>query len=155
VNPLITNNIHRRLEEPFETASLALRRLQPVQPLRDALIALGLADLVSVHETEVPAATPELTAFSLTWVLAEGSAAHVTWTLSVARFGDGDSLLSACVRAGTDSATAERQLLAAWPLLGRIVEAHTTRVLNAVTELAEQLAENSLELTPARLNAAA
>jgi hypothetical protein len=111
---------------------------------------------VSLRRTEVPVATAtEPVSFSLARPLAEGSPAHVAWTLSVAPAGDGDSLLSASIRASTDSAAADQQLLTAWPLLGRIVESHITRVLNAVAGLAEQLAEDRLELAPAPLIAAA
>jgi hypothetical protein len=156
VNTLITNNVHRRLEEPFHSVAAALQRLEPVQPLRDALAALGVDELVSVRGTEVPAATASGTAtFSLTWQLADAGPAHVAWTLSVTPFGDHNSLLSASIRAGTDSPAAGQKLLAAWPLLGRIVEAHTTRRLNAVTEHAEQLTDTSLGVTAARLSAAA
>jgi hypothetical protein len=156
ITTLITNHVPRHLEGSPEAASAALRRLEPLQPLRDGLTALGLAHLVSLRRTEVPAATAtEAVSFGLAWPLADGSSARVAWTLSVAPAGDGDSLLSASIRAGTDSAAAGQQLLTAWALLGRIVESHTTRLLNTVTELADQLAENSLELAPAPLVAAA
>jgi hypothetical protein len=155
MNPLITTNVHRRLEEPFDAASVALRRLEPMQPLRDALTALGLGRTALVLASEVPAATPGTATFSLAWPLAEGTHAHVTWRLTVAPFGEFGSLLSASIRAGVDSPAAEQQLLAAWPLLGQIVESHTTRMLNAVAELAEHVAGSSLELTPSQLSAAA
>jgi hypothetical protein len=155
MNTLITTNVHRRLQEPFEAASVALRRLEPMQPLRDALTALGLAQNVSVRASQVPAAAPGTATFSLAWPLAEGTNAHVTWSLSVAPFGEVDSLLSASIRAGVDSPAAEQQLLAAWPLLGQIVESHTTRMLNALTELAEHVAGSDLEQRPLELRAAA
>jgi hypothetical protein len=156
MNTLITSNVHRHIDEPVETVAAALRRLDLVQPLRDALAALGLGQLVSVHGTEVPAAgVPGMASFSLEWQLADASRAHVAWNLSVTPFGDDRSLLSANVRAGTKSAAGRQQLLAGWPVLRGIIESHTTRLLNAVTELAEHLSENSFELTPDRLIAAA
>jgi hypothetical protein len=156
VNNLITNHLHRHLQTPPQTTSAALQRLDPLQPLRDALTALGLAHHVSLRRTDVPAATAgEPVSFSLAWPLADGSPAHIAWTLSVAPAGDDDSLISATIRASTDSAAADQQLLTAWPLLGPIVDSHTTRLLNTATELAEQLTENNLELTPATLMEAA
>jgi hypothetical protein len=156
MNTLITNNVHRWLKEPPVTASAALGRLEPLQPLRDALSALGLDQRVSVRPTDLPGAEcGDQLSFSLTWLLADGSPAQVAWTLSVSPAGDGDSLLSATIRARSDSAASDRQLLAAWPLLGRIVESHTTRLFNTVSKLSEQLEENSLEPARAPLAAAA
>jgi hypothetical protein len=149
MSALITNRVHRRLEGPPESAAAALRHLEPLQPLRDALAALGLGHLVSVCRMDAPVhAAPELASFSLTWRLGHRSVARIAWTLSITPIDDHESLLSASVRAGTDSADARQQLLAAWPLLGRIVEAHTTRLLNAATELAEQFTDASPELQP-------
>lgn len=156
MNTLLTNNVHRWLEGPPETALAALGRLDPLRPLHDALSALGLDQRVSVRRTDVAAAEAgDRLSFSLTWLLADGSPAHVAWTLSVSPAGDGDSLLSATIRARSDSAASDRQLLAAWPVLGQIVESHTTRLFNAVSKLAEQLEEDSLDLAPVRLMAAA
>jgi hypothetical protein len=156
VNVLITNNVHRHLGEPPQAVAAALRRIEPLQPLRDALAALGLDHLVSVRRTEVPASRPlEIDSFSLTWRLAHHSSARVVWMLSVKALGDQGSLVSATICAGSNSATGRQQLLVAWPLLGRIIETHTTRLLNAAAELAEELAENDLALPPARLLAAA
>ena len=156
MNSLITDNVHRYVEGPPDTASAALRRLDPLQSLRDALSVLGLEQRVSVRRTDVPAAEAgDRLSFALTWLLEDDSPAQVEWTLSVALAGDGGCILSATVRAGTDSPAADRKLLAAWPILGRIAESHTTRLLNAVRELADELAESYLEPAPAPLLAAA
>ena len=156
MHALITDNAHRRLNEPFESVAAALRRLEPTQPLRDALASLGLSHLVSVQVTDVPATRSSAGAsFGLTWQLADHVRAHVAWSLAVTPLDDHDSLLSADVRAGTDSPAAGQQLLAAWPLLGRIVSWHTTRLLDAIRELAEQISESSPELALPQLTAAA
>jgi hypothetical protein len=155
MDPLITSNIHRRLEEPYEAAALALRGLDPTRSLRAATSALGLACLISICEIDAHERSAEMVAFSARWRLADGSAALLTWTVTVAPFGDGDTLLSASVRASTDSAAAEQQLLAAWPLIGGMAESHTRRMLDWVADVAGELTENGLELAPAELNCAA
>jgi hypothetical protein len=152
MDTLISEHVHRRLDVPPATASEALGRLDPRHPLREALAALGLSSVASVQRTEVPAATA---AFDLTWALPEGGAARVAWVFSIAPCSHGESMVSASIRAGADSEDAARMLLAGWSLLGRIVESHTTRLLDAVASLAEQLAEGEVEAASTRLGLAA
>ena len=57
MHTLITNNLHRHLEVSPEAATAALRHLDPLRPLSDALTALGLTHQVSVRRTGVPAAS--------------------------------------------------------------------------------------------------
>jgi hypothetical protein len=136
MHTVITDNVHRHLEQQPQAVAAALRRLQPLQPLRDSLLALGMGHLAVACRTDLPAETAaRTTSFSLTWQLAGGRRAHVSWALSVSALGTGDSLLSARIRAGTDCEGDGEALLAAWPVLGQIVESHTKRLLGAVTEL--------------------
>jgi hypothetical protein len=156
MNTLITDNVHRRLEAPPEAASAALGSLDPLQPLRDALRALGVDQRVSLQGSRAPAAgANDQLSFSLTWLLAEESSAHVAWTLSVSPASDGASMISATTRAGGGSAPSDRQLLAAWPVLGRIVESHTAQLINTISTLSEHLEETSVRPARAPLAAAA
>lgn len=138
----ITNTVRRPLDETPEVVGWALSHLDPLRPLTEALAALGCAGRAAMHKCDVSASSWDTTAFSLSWLLGNEDVADITWTLSVLPFGDGASMLSSCVRARAQTAAGDEQLLAAWPLLGRVVESHTARMLDAIAALAEDLAES-------------
>lgn len=138
----LTTNFHKPISASPDTAYAALKSLDPAPRMQRALGALGVADrVISSHRVEI--APRRTTGYALVWWLAGDSRAEITWMASVRGDGDEGSLLSISARAEADDDRAYDQLLAAWPLLGRLAELHARRTLSAVAELADQLAEDS------------
>jgi hypothetical protein len=147
-----TEHAHRPLDSGPAISALALRRIDPLRPLRDSLTALGLDGHVSIRQINSTAtAGAPTTAFGLSWPLRGGSRAEIIWTASIHPFGDGSSLLSISVQAGAEDPAGCEQLLAAWPLISDTLKAHTARVFRAVTELTDLLTEDQPYSTTAPL----
>jgi hypothetical protein len=113
-----------------------------LHPLHEALVALGLGRIVSIQRTEAQASgTVTPLKFSAVWPLPDGHLGQVSWTVTVDPDAESGSLLSVAVRAATDEPAAGSQIVAAWPLIGEIIEAQTTRLLRSVAAFAEDLEE--------------
>jgi hypothetical protein len=140
----IANHACRPVDATPATTVAALKRLEPLRSVRDALAAVGLDHVVSIRRTESPVGVANaLTGFVVEWPLPSSGKAHINWTASVEMAGDGRSMLSVSVRADTDDPAARKELVAAWPLIGPVIDSETGRVFRAVTELAEQFDENA------------
>jgi hypothetical protein len=144
MHTVITNHVYRPLDTSPETTALALSRLEPLHPLHEALMALGLGRIVSIERTEPPASgTLTPVRFSVVWPLPDGHLGRVSWTVAVDPRADSGALLSVAVGAGTEEPAGASQLVAAWPLIGQIVDAQTTRLLRSVAAFAEDLEDEA------------
>ncbi|HEX6459585.1 MAG TPA: hypothetical protein VF032_11760 [Thermoleophilaceae bacterium] len=136
----ITRNFCKPVAAGPDTTYAALTRFQARPRLEEALAALGVEDrVISSHRLEV--APRRAVGHALVWRLANGGRVELTWTACVTSDGADGSLLSLKMRAIADSAITRTHLLAAWPVLGRLAEAHARRVLAAVAELADRFDE--------------
>lgn len=137
----ITRNFCKPVAAGPDTTYAALARFEARPRLEEALAALGVEDrVISSHSLEV--APRRAVGHALVWRLANGGRVELAWTAWVSTDGAGGSLLSIKMRAIPDSPTSRTQLLAAWPVLGRLAEAHAKRALAAVAELADRFDED-------------
>jgi hypothetical protein len=144
MNRAITSNFHKPISASPETAYQVLRQFESRARLEESLAALGVEDrVISSHRIEL--APRRASGYSLVWRLADGCRAELTWTALVRPDGDEGSVLSIRLRASADDARSRAQLLAAWPLLGRMGEQHARRTLAAVAELADRFLEGEDE----------
>jgi hypothetical protein len=140
----ITNNTHRPVDVDPQLAAIALDRVDPVRPLRDGLIALGLDQRVAIRPIHTKAgASTRSVSVAISWSLPGGSRAELTWTASVDPSADNRSLLSSSVQAGANDADGCQRLLAAWPSIGPVYESLTARLFGSVAELADLLADST------------
>jgi hypothetical protein len=138
----ITTHFHKPVSASPETTYSALVALEPRPQLQRALTALGVDDrVISSHRIQI--APRRCAGYALVWRLAGGTRAELTWMASVKSDGDSGSLLSIAVRAEAGDERSHEQLLAAWPVLGRLSDLHARRTLAAVAELADQYAEDA------------
>lgn len=149
----ITTNFHKPISASPETTYSALLALESTPQLQRALTALGVEDrVISSHRIEI--APRRCAGYALVWWLAGGCRAEITWMASVESDGDGGSLLSVSMRTDADDDRSYEQLLAAWPVLGRLADMHARRTIAAVAELADQYAEDAEAIAaPATLRA--
>ncbi|HKN94081.1 MAG TPA: hypothetical protein VJU60_07110 [Thermoleophilaceae bacterium] len=141
MNRPITRNFCKPVgAEPDRTYD-ALLRFEARPRLEEALSALGVSDrVISSHRLEV--APHRAVGHALVWRLANGGRAEITWTACVSTDGGEGSVISLKMRASADSAASRTELLAAWPLLGRMAESHARRMISAVAELADRFPED-------------
>jgi hypothetical protein len=122
----ISNNTRRPVDVDPQHAAVALDRLDPLRPLRDALIALGFDHRVAIRPIHTGASKRSVSV-GISWSLPGDSRAQLTWTASVDPSADNRSLLSCSVQAGANDANGRQRLLAAWPSIGPVFESLTAR----------------------------
>ena len=143
MNRPITRNFSQPVAAGPDETYAALIRFQARPRLEEALAALGIEDrVISSHRLEV--APRRAVGHALVWRLANGGRAELSWTARVGSDGADGSLLSVKMRASADSAASRTELLAAWPLLGRMAEGEARRALAAVAELADRFEEGDV-----------
>jgi len=149
----ITSHFHKPISASPDTTYSALLALDSTPQLKRALAALGVEDrVISSHRIEI--APRRCAGYALVWWMAGGCRAEITWMASVKSDGDSGSLLSIAARVDADDERSYKQLLSAWPVLGRLADMHSRRTLSAVAELADQYAnERDAIAAPATLRA--
>ncbi len=137
MNRPITRDFCKPVAAGPDKTYAALLRFEARPRLEEALSALGVEDrVISSHRIEV--APRRAVGHALVWRLAHGGRVELSWTAWVSSDGADGSLISIKMRASADSSASRTELLAAWPLLGRVAEGHAGRALDAVAELADR-----------------
>jgi 8-hydroxy-5-deazaflavin:NADPH oxidoreductase len=136
-------------DSPPRTVSSVLERLDPLRGLADALEALGLTGAVSFDRLDD--SQNAITGFVLSWPLPEQGHVRVICEAIVQASSGGRSMVSVRIRADTDDPAGRSRLIAAWPLIGPVVEAQKARLTRALAELVD-IAEDGgePELTSSR-----
>lgn len=135
----LVSSVSSRIEASPSAVVAALARLDAFSAVRQALVALGVARFVSTHQVALPAfSNTDSTAFAVSWPMPAGGVASVTWTASVRWTSGSEAMLFVNVQAMADEVCDEAVLVAAWPLIGPLIESQTDRLLRAVVELTEE-----------------
>ena len=150
MNRPITRNFRKVLASSEDRTYEALKRFHARPRLEEALIALGVEDrVVASHGIHI--APRRALGHTLVWQLAGGGRVELNWTAWVSSDGADGSTLSIKLRAAADSETSRAELLAAWPVLGRMAEGHARRTIVAIAELADRLDEIDRDVPAVRV----